>query len=347
MADLRKDPISGRWIITNTDNPKKPGDFEKVEEMPKEGPCPFCYGNEHMTPLEIDVIRHKSTEPNTPGWLVRTVANKFPALQIEGELERRGVGIYDMANGIGAHEVIIETPYHDKTITDLTVEEVSMIIDMYCRRSLDLQKDKRFKYILIFKNHWITAGATLEHSHTQLIALPMIPKNVLEELQGASAYFEFRGRCIFCDIIRQELEEKERILIENEYFISFCPFVSRFPFEVHIMPKEHSNRFCDLDKDQKQELAKILKETLTRLKIALSEHSYNFIIYSAPFDKKEHESYHWYIEIMPRLTRVAGFEWGTGFYLLPTPPEVAIKYLKEVATTETRKIATLRTQRKD
>ncbi|MFC1646010.1 galactose-1-phosphate uridylyltransferase [Candidatus Omnitrophota bacterium] len=336
MADLRKDPVSGRWVIINTDNPTKPGDFEKFDESFKGGPCPFCYGSEDMTPPEIDVIRHEGTKPNTPGWQVRTVANKFPALKIEGELDRSGIGIYDMSNGIGAHEVIIESPYHDKTITDLTDKEVSSVIKMYCRRSIDLQKDKRFKYLLIFKNHGISAGASLEHSHTQLIALPMIPKNVLEELQGASAYYEFRERCIFCDIARQELEEKERILIESKYFISFCPFVSRFPFEVHIMPKEHSNKFYELDDEQRIDLAKILKETLLRLKIALSEHAYNFIIHSVPVGKKDYDYYHWYIEIMPRLTRVAGFEWGTGFYLLPTPPEVAIKYLK-AATTEALK----------
>jgi UDPglucose--hexose-1-phosphate uridylyltransferase len=332
LADLRKDPVSGRWVVVNTDNPRKPGDFESENIEFKPGPCPFCYGNEHMTPSEIDAIRFEGTQVNSPGWKVRTVANKFPALQIEGDLDRKGIGIYDMSNGVGAHEVIIETPYHDKTITDLSDEEVTHVIDMYCRRSIDLQKDKRLKYVLIFKNQGVIAGATLEHSHTQLIALPMIPKNVLEELNGASSYFEYRERCIFCDIIRQEIQEKERVLIESKNFISFCPFVSRFPFEVQIIPKEHASHFCQLEWAQKQDLAKILKETLLRLKAALSNHSYNFIIHTAPFDKTngEYEYYHWFIEIMPRLTRVAGFEWGTGFYSLPTPPELAIKYLRQV-----------------
>ncbi|MDD5005766.1 MAG: galactose-1-phosphate uridylyltransferase [Candidatus Omnitrophica bacterium] len=329
MAELRKDPVGGRWVIINVDTPKIPSDFAKEEHIPRSGPCPFCYGNEFMTPPEIDAVRHEETHPNTPGWLVRTVANKFPALQIEGDLERRGIGIYDMSNGIGAHEVVIETPYHNKDITDLTDEEVAMSINMYCRRSIDLQKDSRFRYILIFKNRGAIAGASLEHSHTQLIALPMIPKNVLEELSGASTYFEYRERCIFCDIIRQELQEKERILIENKYFVSFCPFVSRFPFEVHIIPKEHASHFCEMNERQRLELAKILRETLLRLKIALDDHSYNFIVHTAPCDKEDHEYYHWHIEIMPRLTGIAGFEWGTGFYAVVTPPEVAIKYLRE------------------
>jgi len=329
LAVLRKDPVSSRWVIINVDNPKKPEDFEKEEHVFKKGPCPFCYGNEFMTPPEIDAFRHEGTYPNTPGWLVRTVSNKFPALQIEGDLERRGEGIYDMSNGIGAHEIIIETPYHDKTITDLTDEEAASVINMYCRRSIDLQKDKRFKYILIFKNYGAAAGASLEHSHSQLIALPMIPKNVLEELAGSRKYFEYRGRCIFCDIARQEIQEEERVLIETNHFVSFCPFVSRFPFEIQILPKEHSCHFHEIKEKEMLELAKILKETLLRLKVALSDHSYNFIIHTSPFDRESHDYYHWHIEIMPRLTRVAGFEWGTGFYLVPTPPEAAIKYLKE------------------
>lgn len=330
MATLRKDPISGRWVIVITEEPKTPADFGKEEHTFKSGPCPFCYGNEFMTPPEIEAIRHERTHPNTPGWLVRAVANKFPALQIEGDLEKKGIGIYDVLNGIGAHEVIIETPYHDKNMTDLTEEEIFMIVEMYCRRSIDLQKDKRFKYILIFKNYGAVAGASLKHPHTQLIALPMIPKNVLEELHGANTYFKYRERCIFCDITRQELQEKERILVENKSFVSFCPFSSRFPFEVNIIPKEHLSHFHEINERQRLELAKILKETLLRLKIALSDHSYNFIIHSSPFDTEKYDYYHWHIEIMPRLTRVAGFEWGTGFYVLPTPPEVAVKFLKEV-----------------
>ena len=194
MPELRKDPISGRWIIYNTDNPKIPGDFEKSEHTLASGPCPFCYGNEFMTPPEIDAFRHEETRANTPGWTVRTVANKFPALQVEGELENRGIGIYDMSNGIGAHEVIIETPYHDKSIVDLTEKEAAMIIDMYCRRSIDLQKDRRFKYILIFKNYGAVAGASLEHPHSQLIALPVVPSRVMDELKGAQRHYEHTDR---------------------------------------------------------------------------------------------------------------------------------------------------------
>jgi len=330
MAELRKDIISGRWVIVNTDDPKRPEDFEQARYEKKDGPCPFCYGNEYMTPPEIDAIRYENTPANAPGWLVRVVPNKFPVLQIEGNLDSHGIGIFDMMNGIGAHEVIIETPYNDKSLTDLNDEEVSMAIEMFCRRCLDLKKDKRFKYILIFKNHGVLAGASIRHEHSQLIALPMVPKNVVEELNGARRYYDLRERCVFCDIIRQELSEKERVVSENNDFVSFCPFVSRFPFEIHIYPKKHEVNFYTLESNKRLNLAKILKEVLLRLKGCLFDPAFNFVIHTAPLAGNNYDYYHWHIEIIPRISPVAGFEWGTGFYVVSTPPEIAINYLREV-----------------
>ncbi len=330
MGELRRDPITGRWVIVDTDSPLSPKDFEKEMHHWRGGECPFCYGSESLTPPEIEAIRIEGTHPNTPGWKVRVVPNKFPALRVEGDLDKRGVGIYDMSCGIGAHEVIIETPYHYKDIPSLLDEEVKDILEMCCRRAIDLKNDRRFKYILIFKNYGPSAGASLEHPHTQLIALPMIPKNVIEELSGAHYYFEYRERCIFCDILRQESQEKERIISENKNFLAFCPFVSRFPFEIWILPKKHNPDFFGMKAEELGDLAKILKEVLRRTGELLFSPAYNYIIHTSPLDGIEYESYHWHIEIMPKLTRVAGFEWGTGFYVVPTPPEIAAKYLKEV-----------------
>jgi len=331
MSELRRDPIGGRWVIVNTDHPSRPEDFEHETHSWRGGICPFCYGNEALTPSEIDSIRDPNTSPNTSGWQVRIVPNKFPALQIEGDLDRRGVGIYDMSNGIGAHEILIETPYHNKDISDLTNQEIENIISMLCRRALDLAKDKRFKYIMVFKNYGPAAGASLEHPHTQTIALPMIPKNVMEEIRGAQNYFEYRERCIFCDIIRQEMQEKERIILENKYFLSFCPFVSRFPFEIWIIPKKHSIYFCHMPAEEIPPLASILKDTISRVRsVFTSSPAYNFIIHTSPVNGDGgFEGYHWHIELMPKLTRVAGFEWGSGFYVVSTPPELAAQYLKE------------------
>ena len=331
MAELRRDPIVGRWVIIDETSPKAPKDFQTephhyVEDVAN---CPFCYGNEYMTPPEIQVFRHEKTSANTPGWQVRVVPNKFPALQIEGDLDKKGMGIFDLCNGIGAHEVIIETPYHTKDIADLEPQEIEKILEIYSLRLTDLQKDKRFKYIMLFKNYGAAAGASIEHNHSQLIALPMVPKNVLEELAGAMEYFEFRERCIFCDTIRQEQQEKERIIAQNNNFIAFCPFVSRFPFEIWVMPKNHQLHYYDISPEQTRELAEMLKDIFMRLKAVLNDPPYNFIIHTSPFDGEDRPGYHWHIEIMPRLSRIAGFEWGTGFYIVPTPPEMACKYLKE------------------
>ena len=330
MSELRRDPIGGRWVIVDTDHPGSPEEFEYEPQVYRGGTCPFCYGNEQLTPPEIDAIRDPHTSPNTSGWQVRVVPNKFPALQIEGELDRRGIGIYDISNGIGAHEVLIETPYHEKDIPDLLNPEIENFISMYCRRALDLAKDKRFKYIMVFKNFGAAAGASLEHPHTQMVALPMIPKNALEEIKGAQHYYEYRERCIFCDILRQEMQEKERIILENKYFVSFCPYASRFPFELWIIPKKHSGFFCHMPAEEIPALAAILKETIAKMKAVFKHVPYNFMLHSSPVNGDTGpDGYHWHIEFMPKLTRVAGFEWGSGFYVVPTPPELSAKILRE------------------
>ncbi|OGX17589.1 MAG: galactose-1-phosphate uridylyltransferase [Omnitrophica WOR_2 bacterium RBG_13_44_8b] len=330
MSELRRDPIVGRWVIVDTDHPATPEEFEHETHGWRGGTCPFCYGNESLTPPEIEAMRDPGTLPNTSGWQVRVVPNKFPALQIEGELDRRGLGIYDMSNGIGAHEVLIESPYHHKDLPDLLNEEIERVIAMLCRRAKDLINDKRFKYIMVFKNYGPAAGASLEHPHTQMIALPMVPKNALEKLKGAHNYFEFRERCIFCDMIRQEMQEKERIILENKYFISFCPFVSRFPFEIMIAPKRHNGYFCHMPPEEMPALASIVKDTISKVKKVFASPAYNFMIHSSPINGDGSTDYfHWHIEFIPKLTRVAGFEWGTGFYLVSTPPELAAKYLRE------------------
>jgi UDPglucose--hexose-1-phosphate uridylyltransferase len=331
MAELRRDPVTGRWIIVEVDKLKLPGDFEIEQHIHSGKICPFCPGNEQMTPPEIDAHREGQVIKNGPGWRTRIVPNKFPALEIEGNLDRLGIGIYDMMNGIGAHEVIIENPDHNKNMADLLDHEVERIIWAYRNRSVDLRGDKRFKYILIFKNYGEPAGASLEHPHSQLIALPIVPKRVLEELEGSHRYFEYKERCVFCDVIAQEIEDDERLIIENKTFMAFAPFVPRFPFETWIIPKNHTSDFTHIQKEEVIDLARILREILLRIKILLHDPSYNFLVHTAPINGGgEREDYHWHIEIMPRLTKVAGFEWGSGFYINPTSPEAAAKCLREV-----------------
>lgn len=329
MSELRRDPVIGRWNIIETDQPSGPEAFEVETHAPMGGKCPFCYGNEGMTPPEIYVLRPPGSGPNSTGWHLRVVANKFPALKIEGDLGRRGLGVFDLCNGVGAHEVIVETPDHQRQMTDLSVEELTAVIKAFKVRSLDLRGDRRLKYTLIFKNFGLSAGASLEHTHSQLIALPIVPKRVQEELRGSEKYFEFRERCLYCDMLHQELQDDERLVCENRSFVAHCPFVSSFPFEVWILPKEHRADFAQINQEAIGDFARLLKETLLRLRAALANPSYNFIIHTAPIEPREREDYHWHLELIPKLTKIAGFEWGTGFYINPTPPELAATCLRD------------------
>ncbi|MBI3318160.1 MAG: galactose-1-phosphate uridylyltransferase [Candidatus Omnitrophica bacterium] len=328
MAEIRKDPISGRSIIVSTDGPMGPADFDLEPHQIPPGPCPFCPGNEAMTPPEIAARRQAGSAPNGSGWRMRVIPNKFPALRVEGNLNRTGVGIYDMMNGIGAHEVIIETPDHHKALADFQPPEMEELLEVYRERSLDLRKDQRFRYLLIFKNFGESAGASLAHPHSQLIALPVVPKRVTEELTRSEEYFERKDRCVFCDLIRQETEEKGRIVLESEGMLAFAPFVSRFPFEMWVIPKEHSGDFVASPPELLSDLAKTLPQLLGKMRRVLHNPSYNFILHTSPLEAAPWAGYHWHLEIMPRLTRVAGFEWGSGFYINPTPPELAASFLR-------------------
>ena len=330
MSQLRKDPILGRWVIIAEERARRPTDFTPLPEIPSKGACPFCEGNEHMTPKEIFAYRNPGSSPNGPGWKIRVVSNKYPALRVEGNLEKRGDGIYDRMNGIGAHEVIIETPEHVTSITDIPDEHVADIIKIYKERMLDLKKDKRFLFGMLFKNVGAASGASLEHTHSQLIILPTVPIRVNQEMNGSNEFFKYRGRCVYCDIIRQESEQKERIVFETDNFIAIAPYASRFPFEVWILPKQHQSHFEDINESDLWGIANCLKNVLTKLESTLERPPYNYMIHTSPFNTNEMEYYHWHIEITPRLTRVAGFEWGTGFYINPVLPEQAAKFLREV-----------------
>jgi UDPglucose--hexose-1-phosphate uridylyltransferase len=329
LPELRKDPITGRWVIIATDRAKRPSDFVRETPKPSGGFCPFCSGNESKTPPEILAYRSDGSAPNTPGWTVRVVPNKFPALGIEGDLGRKGEGLFDKMNGIGAHEVIIETPDHTATLATLPEKRVEDVVWAHRDRVIDLKKDRRFRYALIFKNHGESAGASLEHPHTQLIALPIVPKRVQEEVDGARQYYQIKERCIFCDMILQEMDTKTRVVEENADFITLEPYAPRFPFETWILPKNHESHFENCQTHIYQNLAKALKSLVTRMEKVLESPAYNMVIHTSPMLETSNDYYHWHVEMMPRLTRIAGFEWGTGFYINPTPPEEAAKFLRE------------------
>ena len=325
MPQLRKDPVTGRWVIVDNENPRLEFGVEAITKSSKT--CPFCPGNEGMTPPSI-VSYPKKNSSNTSSWGVRVIPNKFPALRIEENPEKSAIGVYDRLGGFGAHEVIIENSEHDREIADMTEEEVQAVLKAYLDRCRDLRKDPRIKYILIFKNYGPDAGASMEHPHSQLIALPIVPSRVQGELRGAEKHSEHTERCLFCDMLRQENDEKKLTVYSNEHFAVLAPFASRFPFETWLMPKKHESSFDELSDAHLKPMASALKAILSMLKRSLGDPSYNFMIHTLPLQTKSSESFHWHIEIIPHLTRVAGFELGTGFYVNPTPPEAAAQRLR-------------------
>jgi UDPglucose--hexose-1-phosphate uridylyltransferase len=330
MPELRKDAVTGRWVIISTERRKRPSDFRlERPAVIREEFCPFCTGREQMTPPEVLAFRHNGSGPNGPGWDLRVVPNKFPALQVEGSLDRQGEGLFDRMNGIGAHEVIIESPDHGKTLASMSEAEIERVLWAFRERIADLKRDIRFRYILVFKNHGAAAGATLEHSHSQLIALPIVPDFVREEIDGAKQHFAAKERCVFCDIIRQEVTAGKRIIHENADIVALAPYAPRFPFETWLLPRTHYARFEDTPKQVFESLARMLKTVLMRMNKALESPDYNLIIHNSPFSETQaNDYYHWHVELMPKLTRTAGFEWGTGFYINPTSPEEAAQVLR-------------------
>jgi len=329
MPELRKDPILGRWIIISEERRKRPTDFPVEDFGGSGGFCPLCPGNEIFTPPEVFSFRDENSVNNEAGWEVRVVPNKYPALIIEGELIKEGEGLYDKMSGIGAHEVIIETPNHDENFADFPVEHIALVFKAYKERILDLEKDPRFQYVMVFKNHGRAAGASLEHSHSQLIALPILPRMIVSEINGAQSHFDYKERCIFCDIIHQEIKLNERVVCQNNEFIAITPFAPRTPFEMWVLPKKHASAYYSMDDQEIDALAEVFSEALRRLCACIENVPYNFVLHTGPLRSKALEHYHWHFEIVPKLTSIAGFEWGSGFYINPLPPEEAATHLRQ------------------
>lgn len=328
MSEVRRDIVTDTWVIIDTENdviPKMP-----VREAGISKECPFCEGQESRTPNEILAIRSDST-PNNPGWKLRVIPNINPILKIEGTLEKSGVGVYDMVSGIGANEVIVETPQHITNFFELDEEQITLILGVYRQRIEDLHKDKRMRYILIFKNHGPLAGAsTMTHTHSDLIALPATPVRVKQKLNGAQEYYSYKERCLFCDIMQQEIEMGDRLVFQSDAFVVIAPYASRFPFEILILPKRHSYSYKEINEEEIRDLAITLKRICKTVYDVLDDPPFNLILCDSPnlLPKARYwatikSDFHWHIEITPRLYRTTGFELGTGFYINHTAPEKA------------------------
>ena len=342
-SQYRYDILQKRWVIIASARGQRPQDFAVPKEPPDSAFCPFCPGHEDKTPPEIMAFRDPGSRPNGPNWKVRVVPNKFPALRVEGAPERDAEGIYDHMNGIGAHEVVIETPDHRSILAARNVDEIAMLFKTYRERLADLMRDSRLKYILIFKNSGSTAGATLSHPHSQIIATTVTPLIVALELTACKAHHHLKERCLICDIIKQEIATRDRLVSIDDRFVAFCPYASRFPFEVFIAPRFHHHDFSGTSDADLRGLAAFVRDVLARYRESLEDPPFNYILHTAPnanvhprrahyWDTIEFD-FHWHLELFPRLTRVAGFEWGSGFYINPTPPEDAARYLREIQAT--------------
>jgi UDPglucose--hexose-1-phosphate uridylyltransferase len=339
-SQYRYDILQKRWVIVASERGKRPQDFSIPREDIEPAFCPFCQGHEDKTPHEILALREPGTRANGTGWKVRVVPNKFPALRVEGQPEREADGIYDCMNGIGAHEVVIETPVHSSRMADRDVDEIALVLRVYRDRLTDLMRDSRLKYVLIFKNSGSAAGASLSHPHSQLIATTVTPRAVAMELNSCQEHHQVKERCLVCDILKQELGTRDRLVAVDDRFVAFCPYASRFPFEVFIAPRNHLHDYSRISDQDLRSLAGTLKDVLSRYRDALEDPPYNFILHTTPnVNVHPHRShywdtiefdYHWHLELFPRITRVAGFEWGSGFYINPTPPEDAAKYLRSL-----------------
>lgn len=356
--ELRKDPITGRWVIISSARAKRPEAPEprREEESPESrAQCPFCDGRESLTPPEIFTIRKNGGPPNSPGWLTRVVPNKFPAFGIVPEINLRRVGMFQMATGYGAHEVVIESPDHEMYLEQQPVDQLIRIVDTWWERHVDLERDLKLKYVLIFKNHGKSAGASLPHPHGQIIATTIVPHTLKAKLLSAREHYINGEGCIWCRQTEQffyyenkiynpdgsvlvEIRQRDHVVAENEKFIAYIPFAARMPYEIHVLPKVHQCSFIQATPEERVQLAKILKTVLAKVYKLLGNPPYNFYIHSAPNLNVRprsgdygtiREDFHWHIEILVRTTIWAGFEQGSGIYINPLNPVDAARYLAE------------------
>jgi UDPglucose--hexose-1-phosphate uridylyltransferase len=331
MSIIRQDLASKDWTIFSTERAKRPFDYKKEEkkQVKKEylKNCPFCRGNEHMTPKEIYSIRQGND------WKVRVIPNKFPALQakelIKATTERHIKEPYLYMDGIGSHEVIIESPKHNDSLPIMKIEQVDRVIQAYRQRFINLSKSEDYQLIIIFRNNGKIAGSSLEHPHSQLVATPFVPSYVRTKLYEAQRYFDDFGTCVYCDMIKYELKNRERLIYENDNFIAFAPFASIVPYNIIIIPKKHMSCFLELPENETRSFAHSLKIVLSKLYYLLNDPDYNYVIDSTPPDKSGERHYHWHLEILPRLTTRAGFEIGSGVYINTIMPETCARLLRD------------------
>ena len=334
MSELRQNRITGEWVIIASERASRPEDFHTEAEKPPipeyKPSCPFCPGNEDMTPPEVLADR-EDTSANAPGWQVRVIPNKYPALDpnIDADWFHEG-NFFNGVRGFGVHDVIIDHPRHDLSVSSMSPLDVERLFFIYRERYRQLEKNEHILLINIFRNYGHKAGASLEHPHSQVIATPIIPTRIQLRLNMAKEYYQIHGRCITCDMIDRTLKVRERVVLETERYVVFHPFASQSPFETWVVPKRHCASFGEITNNECRELAQVMRDMLYRIHGSLGDPDYNYLIQASPTNTRYRERYHWYAQILPRVVQSVGFELSSGIYICTARPEQTADFLRQV-----------------
>jgi UDPglucose--hexose-1-phosphate uridylyltransferase len=328
MSEFRQNMATREWVIVAPLRGKRPSDFSNIKGKRQPGPphrddCPFCTGNESQTPDAV-YVQHSDGD-----WQIRVVPNKFAALQPDSATTRSHVGGFLAAKGYGIAEVVIESPVHNQTIATMQISEVSAILKAYRERQRKISTNQNINLVTIFRNYGALAGTSLEHPHSQIIATPMVPPHVRHPIEVAMQHYDKFGTCVYCELLAEESRQKERIILEGDSFVAFCPWASRTPFESRIYTKRHSASYLSITDSEIEELAWILKSLLGKIYNCLENPDYNYILRSSPVGDEDSRYLHWYLMIIPKVTTPAGFEIGSGIYINTVPPEDSARYLRE------------------
>lgn len=329
MPQLRQNMATKEWVIIASERAKRPEQFvqaahSSITERPVyDASCPFCPGNEE---LELEVLRF----PQEGAWQLRAVQNKYPALQREGERKRVFDGVRREISGVGYHEVLVESPLHNTCPALESPEQLTLMLKAFQQRGWEIAKDRRVQHIIYFKNHGLRAGTSLVHPHTQLIGLPVVPYSVRTRTEEARRYFDDTGNCVFCEMLEHELANGQRIVAQNDKFVAFIPYAAFSPFHLWILPRAHEADFLRVLAEELSALGSLLRTVLRKLYIGLRDPDYNYIIRSVPVRDPGDEYLHWYLSIVPRLNRTAGFEMGSGMFINTALPEESAAFLRAV-----------------
>ncbi|KAH7307500.1 hypothetical protein KP509_22G062600 [Ceratopteris richardii] len=340
MPELRKDPVLGKWVVLSEARAKRPSDFKdsSPSAQPKNGPCPFCQGHEHETGAELFALREGSLIPD---WRVRVVKNIYPAVSMESsdgfdDSVSKEEEVSSPFHGckvpaMGSHEVVIETPHHSVKFTSLSLKNVEEILSCFRHRMCQLREESRFKYIQVFKNQGKAAGASMEHSHSQIIALPIIPHQIQLEIENTRTYFERKRRCILCEILKHDIEDGSRLIDITTDYAVLAPYAPKYPYETWIIPRVHASNFENINDVQMQSLACTLLSTLKKIECLFDDVPFNYMLHSSPVQEyRDVPFYHWTIRIIPHLASLGGFELGSGCHIVPVYPEKSALQLREI-----------------